>query len=491
MKKTIKNIILFFMVLLSYPAIAQRPMSLYYMENVPQSVIVNPAMVPRANAFVGVPFVNMVYLNFYSDLLGPEVFQKGSNGEYKTLTHPEFDYSPLYNRIDKAANIRMNETVKDILFGFSSKKGYFVFGVSEKLTQTANLPVDLFKMVDQGFPKGTQYDFGGLAMNSKYYREYSVGYSYNFMNKLRIGANAKLLQGLVALKTDLRSVKLNTNIDEWAIDVDGDVYISAPIEVYTNENGVPDSILMPEDILGEAIKTGVLNFKNPGFAFDIGAVYKYDDYWTFSGALNDVGFIKWSNNLNSFNASGKYTFTGLSIDGSNMDSIGSAVDDLIDTVKTAIKLTHGSESFSTGIGPRLYLGAQYNLTHSISFGLLSRSVFLKNDFRQEINISANANLYHVLTASLNYTLSFKGYNTIGFGLGLRGGPFQFYVAGDYFPYAVQSIIINTTQDDGEVVTKELLGPDRLNNLNLVFGVNLLFGPNGHRDESMIDAYNEF
>ena len=318
------------------------------------------------------------------------------------------------------------------------------------------------------------------------------------MSNLRVGIHAKVLQGLAAIKTDIETFDLNVNVDPNQVDprhvtydmkMNGTVYMSAPISVTVDEDGIPsidDSIPTDMEIL---IDKGLLNFKNPGFAVDIGAVYEFNDEWTFSGSINDLGFINWNGDLNSFTANGDFIFKGLEVNSINPDSISAAVDGLMDSIKHAVDLTHGNKGFSTGLGPKLYLGALYNVNHYFSVGALSRTVFAKNDFRQEFNVSANVNLYHLLTTSINYTLALNGANTIGFGLALRGGPLQFYFAADYIPYSYRSLTIISGEESNE--QKIPYTPEKVDNFNLMFGLNLIFGANGYRDEPMIDAYNEF
>ncbi len=478
----------------TYSVHAQNPLSLYYLENVPQTVTINPAMIPRATSFFGVPFLSSVYSGVNTDLLGSDMVQE-YNGSMVTLLQAGFDYGPLYKRIGKAANLSLYQTVAPLVFGFSGKRGYFVFTWSEKATASMAIPKDVFSILDQGMPDGAEFDFSPFAVNANYYRELSFGYSYKFMNKLRVGIHAKVLQGLAAIKTDIKTFDLNTGKDMWQMKADGTLYMSAPIEIYSDESGVPDSIGEFDTDIKSLIDKGLLNFSNPGFGIDIGAVYELNEAWTFSASVNDLGFIHWGGDLNSFNVNGEYDFVGLEVNNDNLDDISTAVDDLMDTLKNAIDLTHGHESFNTELGPEVYLGAKYNVNHYLGFGALSRTAFYKNDFHQEFNTSVNLNLYHVLSTTLNYTFAINGANTIGFGLALRGGPLQFYLASDYLPYAYKNYTLEFTSENSNGSTSvneyTVPGPNKIDNFNLMFGVNIILGANGWRDEPMIDAYSGF
>lgn len=491
-------VILGFGLCLSFTCQAQQMLSLYYLETIPQVQNLNAAMAPRANGYLGIPLASSTYFGINTDMFGSEMVQK-YNGEWITLTHAGYDYAPFYKNIGKAANISAHQVVVPIQFGFRGKKGYYSFSWSEKVNMALAIPKDFFTILDVGgFPDGSSYDFSAFGVNAQYYREMSFGYSYKFMSKLRLGFHAKYLQGLVAVKTDISQFDVNTGVDQWDITLKANAYISSPVEIQTDSTGYPNGIGDLPSTTKEIIDMGLLNFSNPGIAGDFGAIYEHNESWTFSTALNDLGFIKWNGGLKSYSASGSYTFKGIYLDGSNIDSLDVVTDELLDSIKNVIKSKVGHESFTTGLGPKLYVGAKYKVNHYFSLGGLSRTVFAKNDFQQVFNVSANLNLYHFLTTTVNYTYSINGANTLGFGLALRGGPIQFYIAADYLPYAYRNYSIETTSEDdsnanssADNTTKRPITPASFDNFNVMFGLNILFGAKGFRDEPMIEANSGF
>ncbi len=500
MKIFSKTFILFFQLLgFGLTGQAQQTLSLYYLETIPQVQNLNPAMAPRANGYLGIPLAGSTYFGINTDMFGSDLVQN-YNGEWITLTNAGYDYTPFYKRIGKAANLTAHQVVTPIQFGFRGKKGYFSFSWSEKVNMALAIPKDFFTILDVGgFPDGSSYDFSALGVNSQYYREMSFGYSYKIMSKLKVGFHAKYLQGLAAVKTDINQFDVNTGVDQWDIALKADAYISSPVEILTDSTGYPDGIGELPSTTKEIIDMGLLNFSNPGIAGDFGAVYEHSEAWTFSAALNDIGFIKWNGGLKSYSAHGNYTFKGLYLDSSNIDSLDVATGELLDSIKNTIKINSGNDSFTTGLGPKLYFGAKYNLNHYFSLGALSRTVFAKNNFQQEFNVSANINLYRILTTTVNYTYSINGANTFGFGLALRGGPIQFYIAADYLPYTYRNFTFETTSEDDDDYadsssgkkTRRTITPASFDNFNVMFGLNILFGAKGFRDEPMLEVNREF
>lgn len=495
MKNRISFIATLLIIMVSGSLFAQNPISLYYLDNIPQSTNINPAKTPRANVFVGFPGVGSIYTRFSSDLFGPDLIQKTSSG-YVSLLDDGYDYNKLYDYIGSDARFSSMQSITPFSFGFKGKKAYFSFSWSEKFTETIKFPKDLFSIPDYGLLGNSSLDFSPLAINAQYYRELSFGYAYDFMSNLRIGVHAKLLQGLAAIKTDFNTLKLDVNYEDntnthsmHSFDMNGDIYISAPIEIETKDDGSYSKLNTPEMNQATAMKEFVFNFKNPGFAFDIGAEYEYSNEWTFSGSLNDLGFIKWNGNLSTLSMNSNFSYTGFSIDGGDLSNSGDAITNLMDTIKDKSSINVKKIGFSSGLGPKVYLGAEYKVNHYFSAGALSRTMFIKNNFTQEFNVSANLNLYRVLTTSLNYTISTKGASTIGFGFAVRGGPLQLYMVADYLPFMYRSVELKMNEDSKPAKIPYV--PMRMDNFNLMFGVNLLFGANGFRDEPMIDAYNEF
>ncbi len=483
---------LLYLLLFSYPVLtkSQNPLSLYFLENVPQSSILNPAKSPRANFFIGIPGLSSIYMGVNTDIFGRNIIQE-SNNKYVTPTQADFDYDKFYKQIGSAANFSSYQTYAPLMLGFRTKKGYFTFNMTEKLSESLAVPKDLFSIIDKGIPDGSHYDFSRFDIGSQYYREFSFGYSFKPIENISIGIRAKFLQGIASIKSDIKELSLNTSVNQWDLNVNNSIYLYAPVYVSYDEYNIPSVDSIPSD-MSTLIDKGVLNFSNPGFAVDMGVVYELNEGWELSASINDIGFITWrGEDLNTFNAKGSYLFDGIYIDADNIDSLDNAVDDLIDSVKTAINFSHGNERYNTSIGTKLYLGAQYRFNHYFSMGLLSRSVFAKNNFRQEFNLSANLNLYHILTTSVNYTVGINGVNTLGLGLGLRGGPFQFYLAMDYMPYKYYKNVTIGDSDTPNEATNISILPTDISNINIMFGINLVFGANGYKDKPMIDTYKEF
>jgi hypothetical protein len=449
---------------------AQSPMGLYYMETIPQVSHLNPAMQPRANGFFALPNVNQL---FQSDVAFSDVFQDVGGGEWVDPRSSRYDFAQLYKATGDAFNINERVDLGLLGFGFRSGRDYFSFALSVKSAVNLGTPYDLLKIPENGFLSGSRFDFSTLRTKVITYKEISLGYSREWNDYLTVGLNVKPLFGMAGMQTDINRFELHTSTRQYDLYVDGHIYSSAPIDVVEGEPGdFPESV-EARDMSADDWISYLSSFKNPGIAFDMGAVYALNDQWAFSVALNNLGFIKWTEDLNSLSFDGAYSFKGLEVDGSNKDDLDAAVDAIVDSLKTVINYGVGQEKFTMGLIPGLYMGASYNLNHAISFGFLSRSQFQKNNFRQDFNLSANIQPYSFVALNVNYSLRVNGGNGLGTGVSFLMGPLQFFLLADYLPMQYATV---------HMYGDEFLMFPHQKELSLKLGLNLIFGRHGHRNK---------
>lgn len=451
---------------------AQDPMGLYFMETIPQTKHTNPAMQPRANGFFALPNVNQL---FQSDLAFSDVFQDVGS-EWVSPLSKRFNYGDLYKTTGKAFNINQQADVQLVGLGFRSGRDYISVSLSMKGAVAMGVPSDLFRITDKGFSNGSRFDFSTLRTKMVTYKEINIGYSREWTEDLTLGVNVKPLFGVMGGMTDISRFELHTSREAYNVYVDGKVYTSAPLEV--EESETPGDF--PESIEGRDMNdewgSYFSSFKNPGIALDLGAVYRLNDRLQLSAALTNLGFIKWKEDLNSLSFSGHYSFEGLEVDGSNKDDLDEALEAIGDSLETVIDYSTGKESFSMSLVPGLYVGAQYDLTRSLSLGLLSRSLMQKQNFRQEFNLSANWQPYTFLALNANYGYRVKGGGGLGGGLSLLLGPLQFFAIADYLPTHYANVNF-----EGDEFT---MFPNQ-RELSIKLGFNLIFGRHGYRNRPML------
>ena len=459
----------------------RQPHSLYFMETIPQISQMNPAHQPRANGYVMLPNVNM---DFLSDLAAKDIFQRQGDVWFSPVDK-QYDYDRLWKSIGKKATMFNYATDCDLIgFGFRTGNGYFSFGLSEHVSGNFTLPSDMFKITDNGFPKGTSLDFSPLNTQTIGYMQLRFGYSYKVTDKLTVGLNVKPLFGQFALATKIDRLKLHTGEGElqWDLDAKGNIYSSLPIrEVILDEKGKIDDVDFI-DFDNYKTKDWLYNygtgFFNPGIAVDLGATYQIDDRLAVSAALNNLGFISWKEELNGITFDGTYSFSGMDYDVS-VDDIDDLFSHLGDSIAGAIDYKIRHDKFKTALAPVFQAGASYQLSKSVSVGLLSRSVFWKNAVRQSFNASVYLQPYSFVSFTAGVTWQVKSNIYLGGGFMFLLGPLQFYLLTDYAPVRYSTLRF----DDGDKIP---FVPTRQKTFTMRTGVNLVFGRHGYVNKPMLD-----
>ena len=462
----------------------RQPHSLYFMETIPQISQMNPAFQPRANGYVALP------LNLNLDLdLGiavKDLLQKKGN-KWNLPFEKDYDYDKLRKSTGKNGAIINFATDADIFgFGFRAGSGYFSFGVSEHLfLKTSLLPDGIFKIIENGFPEGTTYDFAPMV-NSKAlgYMQIRIGYSGKVNDKLSVGVNVKPVFGQSTLDSRFDDFKLQTGKDEWKGEVKGSIYSSAPMELIMKEDDETKIADMEfrdfgDYTAGDGINDYILGFHNPGIALDLGAEYKINEKLTVSASLNNLGFISWKTDLNSIDINGGYTFNPIYYDVTSDEDFGELFKTLGDSIADALNYSVGKDKFKTMLTPVLYAGASYSLTPAISLGLLSRTSFGKNSIRQSFNGSVYLQPYSFVAMNLGATYQVKGSIQLGGGFTFFLGPLQFYLLLDQVPVYYSTF----TWDNGD---KFPYLPEHLKTLTMRVGLNLVFGKHGYVNKPMLD-----
>jgi hypothetical protein len=147
-----------------------------------------------------------------------------------------------------------------------------------------------------------------------------------------------------------------------------------------------------------------------------------------------------------------------------IDSLGKQ---MLDSLKQSFYLSSVSSPFTTTLPIGLAVGCSYNLTKSVSLGLLSYSRIIGKQFREALTLSANVNFSNKFSTTFAYTAMNDRYDNLGFGLAFRPGWFQIYMMADRIPVTWNKIIIDSKST--------IPVPESWNTVQLRIGMNFCFG----------------
>lgn len=435
--KYLKNKIQFLLLLPILGMIAgnahAQPNTMYFMKNVSQTWEMNPANTGIENGWhFSMPGFSSVDMTMntngwrYSDLIHM------GTGQYADSLIVDLD--KFYNKLDDS-NF-MYEKVNYSLFtiGFRTGKHVFNFGITEKEFANPFFGSNLVALVKNGNAPylGTSFNTGAFGLNGIHYREFALGYAYDLNKKLTLGITGKVLFGLAAAQSkDINmSVQAPGDASYLSLEGSGQFNVSGPLTFYTSPDGLVDSV---ETHFNGSYMT---NTGNMGFAVDLGAVLKPNDKVTLSASIIDLGSIAWKTDVTNLTLNGQFTYQGVNIDNSlnkndpNYKSPSDAFSDLRDSIKHAFSIDNTSNSFNTAIPVKIYVGGSYQVNPNIEVGGLARARIYNSQASLSFTASGNAYWGDFFNLSASYSIIEGSYANLGLGIGLRGGPVQFYMVTD-------------------------------------------------------------
>lgn len=459
---------------LSIPVVkGQVATSLYFMDNLPQSSILNPAFDPNYSFYFGLPVINNTNISLNSDLGLAEIYQ---NGEF--FWNSEAAYNNFINELPTTSYLSAEFNASVFNLGFATgESGYLHFSFTNRFDMTIGVPKDLFLLNDLTI----NHDLSGFEMQARLYNEYAIGYSHSFGDKLVVGAKVKFLAGLANASLTFDELDFNTGAEAWGINVSGSADISGPIDVRLDENGNPEDFntTIDEGNTSELLDYAIKSYTNPGLGIDLGVEYQVIPRLKISASIIDIGKINWRREVTNLNLEGEYSFEGFSdlitTDGDGLVGIDDgAMDQLQDTLQNVVTATKTSNEFSNTLFPKAFVGLEYELTQSLSLGVLYKARFIREEVRQNVYFNANANFKHFLTLGANYNYGIDSQNSYGGVIGVRLSPFYIYFAADVLPgYSKDGS--KFVDGNGEALELPISLPADLSAANFQFGINLVLG----------------
>jgi hypothetical protein len=426
------------------PIFAQDSQTLYYMNRVPQSTLMNPAMQPACNFYLGLPVVSSLQIDAGNNRLSltDVIMQHPTEDSIITFLHPdaEFDETDFLGKL-KGNNFFYEDFRTDLLaFGFRVNSWYFSFNLSEKFSASINYPKDLMALAIEGNRNfvNSDLDLSYLGLNSTFYREYGIGVSKEINQGLSVGIRAKVLFGHanVTSNFDDNNMSLYSSSDSLYLSADATVYTSSPLIPTTDSEGNFESFEVPgyiENSESDSLMDLAFAHTNMGLGIDLGVYYKPMDKLSLSLSVIDFGYIKWDvEDVTKLELKGNYAFKGVDVSNEigESDEDSNPFEEMTDSLLNSFTVSNTAESYTTYLGAKVYIGANYAVSKKFDVGFLSRSYFYNSNLNQAFTLSANVRPVNGISASLSYSIMNGAYNNIGFGLVLGGAPLQIYVISD-------------------------------------------------------------
>ena len=408
---------LLFSILLATSLFAQRNLTLMDLKT-PYTYRVNPSVSPETKFFIGLPMLghqNVQITNGISSINNLFVKKQDSLVLDTSKT--------FYNRMGKRPYIGVDVTNQILAFGFKAKNSYFNFDISNRLVTEVGFGSDLLKFVSQGNGAsllGQRAGFDGLGASLLSYIECGLGYSREINPNVSIGGRFKLLSGLANLSGTNTSFGITTDSVNYNLTFDGQADIKSSNTLIFTDSAYMNNL----DYM--RLAKMAYNFSNFGMAFDLGATVKLSEKFTVNASVIDLGFINWKNGVSNYSINKfTYDFKGLDLNSLLSDS-SDVAKEITDSLTSIFKVGNTTNSYSTGLPTRIYLGGAINWNKYLSTGFTFYNEFYNSNYRPGVVLSSTFSLRHWLGATLNYGIYSRSSANVGFGLRIRG----FYILTD-------------------------------------------------------------
>lgn len=300
---------------------------------------------------------------------------------------------------------------------FKKKDIFYHLSIRDVWSQRLTYSYDLANLLWNGNAQyaGQTADLNNTRISGNYYHEISLAASKKVNEKLIVGVRGKILMGLANVTT--KESESNLYTDPNGLSISGHSHFTLLTSGIINDNQ-----LKANDIFG---------FGNLGLAADFGARYKINEKISLAFNVNNIGFIRWKNNVKNYRVDGDYTSTGYIMHDS-ADVVNADWQNVVDTLNTVFKPKEDSKSYTSWLSPTIYLSGNYLLRESTNL-YASVAADIYHNFRPTFTVGAVQTINHTFQLALNYSIMPNNLFNLGGGFVIRGGPVQYYLSCDNLP----------------------------------------------------------
>jgi len=430
-----KHFFIAFLLLIGSLTSAQTNFVLHNFKAVPQNYMTNPAIENSSRFVLGFPALSSVNIDVTNSFdFTDEILQDDPNSDSTIL-----NISNLIGLLDDHNGVDMTFQEEILFSGFRIPKGFVSFGISTQIDAGINVDKELLELMwygngDSRFMNQVA-DFSDMDLNITAYLQYHLGFSYNYSDKLILGARIKYLMGLGNVSFDKFNASILTEEDAttgFRVQADADILVN------TSFYGAPD---IQDSIDWDNFNpiSYIFNSKNRGFAFDLGAQYDLNERIHLSASVIDFGFIKWKTDVANYAIpSGSYSFNGVDLGsiGGNDDGEDDPFEEILDTLDARFNIAESNNSYKTSLTTKYYLSGSYKLDNKSWVDVLLWGRTYGGQLESALSVGINRQFGNALGLKANYSIMRGSFANIGLGMSLKLGIIQFYVLGDNILSAV-------------------------------------------------------
>jgi hypothetical protein len=437
---------------------AQQNNSLYFLKDASQWSLLNPAFTGKQDFVIGFPVLSGLSGSFTNDFRLDDAIVKRHGIMSDTLT---FDFNSFSQSIGDRNKFSFGASVLMFYGGIKSKKNFYSLSVSEKGFFNGTFDksfIDYFKNGTLPY-YGKNVELGGLSFNIGQYREVGLGFARQEDKKIGYGLRLKFLLGKINLQSERVDFRTSTGpIGDFFVNPSGAVKIAGPLSYITDT--IHGSVKVKRDLQPNDY---FFNLSNTGLGFDAGMTYKYNQQLSFSASLITYGIIRYSKKHFTMVAEKPLRYEKDSLTQATNPlqpqyfSANSTLYAFRDSVPFMVNSIVDNKAQWVRLPIEIYLGADYKLNPKTSVGFVQK-IYLSEGFSTAATtLGIVSKVTNGLTLAGTYTATPRSFLNLGIGVVYEVSAFQFVFSSDN----IYSLVF----------------PNRVKNLNLHFGINLLVDKN--------------
>lgn len=448
-----------FTLVLPLQLLAQGPNSSYFMKGNFNAFEFNPALVRDSSAF---------YLALPSN--ASSINTGGFNLQSILTENNQISPLLLAQEVDEALTLINSNRINLIGMGWRKGKNRYHFSYNTTIQNRVSIGSGIFDLIAYGNAPyvGKTLDVGNTSIDLLTYSDIDFSFSRRINKKLTVGITLKYLQGLSATSTERFNAGITTANDLSSMTLNSDIMysIASPVDMSEgiyNRNG---RFLGIKDGFEPEMPTSLSPIAT-GFAYGFGAVYKVNRKLELAASIQDIGTLKWDEQVHNIVVKGSSQVTppdfGLTIneDDPTYKDFEEQMDDIVNEFNKDFTVTESNESFKTKLPMRYYVSANYLLNKTFSVGALYNGVKIYDVDHSAFMGSVNMTILRGISLAGTYTNFSEGTSAYGLGFSFRLAPIQVYVHSDNI--------------------QDALKPADLSRTNVRVGANIAFGRKSRAD----------
>ena len=433
--------------MLGFSCYCQNKQILYGFDDIPQSLLVNPAADMSQDIHVGMPFLSQIHFAFGSSGVSAYDVFGNSGGDINTRI------GGLINGISKFDFFTLNEQIEIVSFGWKdSKERYWSGGMYQELDFISYFPKDWAILAWDGNASHLEerFQFRDISFTAELLSVMHFGVNKKFGKKLRLGARAKLYSNIAHASSTgnegvfiTRELENSPNIYKHRI-VNANVTVRTSGIQNLSESENANQVI--NKVIGRAFLGG-----NLGVGLDVGGEYEIGRNWKVSASAIDIGAVFHTNDVETYEATGTHNLDGIELlfpPLSEGESTFEYYDNVEDNFETDIPVDTITSSYVQLRPLKLNAAIKYGFgegSGSQVCDCLDKST--GTQWREEVGLQ----LYSIMrpkrpqyavtafylrrfgdyvAAKATYTVDAYSATNVGLGVSSNFGPVNFYVAVD-------------------------------------------------------------